>query len=76
MAKQIQQQTGGDLFEITTVTPYPKDYDECVTLAKKELNDSVRPSIADEVKDMAAYDVVFVGYPNWWGTMRMALFTF
>ncbi|MDR2118818.1 MAG: hypothetical protein LBP25_04735 [Tannerellaceae bacterium] len=76
MAKQIQQQTGGDLFEITTVKPYPKDYDECVTLAEQELNDSIRPPLAAEVTDMAAYDVVFVGHPKWCGTMPMALFSF
>ncbi|MDR0711175.1 MAG: NAD(P)H-dependent oxidoreductase [Prevotellaceae bacterium] len=76
VAKQIRQQTGGDLFEITTVKPYPADYDECVKVAKKEQQDSARPPLAAEVKDMAAYDVVFVGYPNWWGTMPQVLFTF
>jgi flavodoxin len=76
MAKQIGQQTAGDLFEITTVKPYPKDYDECIALAKKEQQYNARPAIAAEVKNMAAYDVIFVGYPNWWGTMPQALFTF
>jgi flavodoxin len=76
MAKQIQQQTDGDLFEITTVKSYSKDYDECVAEAKKEQQDNARPPLATEVKDMAVYDVVFVGYPNWWGTMPMALFSF
>jgi flavodoxin len=76
VAKQIQQQTGGDLFEIKTVKPYPTDYNECVDVAKKEQQAGARPSLATEVKDFAAYDVVFVGYPNWWGTMPQALFTF
>jgi flavodoxin len=76
MAKQIQQASGGDLFEIATVKPYPKDYDECVELAKKEQQENVRPALADTVKNFAAYDAVFVGYPNWWGTMPQALFTF
>jgi flavodoxin len=76
MAKQIQQQTGGDLFEIKTVKPYPTDYNECVDVAKKEQQADARPPLADEVKDLTAYDVVFVGYPNWWGTMPQALFTF
>jgi flavodoxin len=76
MAKQIQQQTGGNLFEITTVKAYSKDYDECVAEAKKEQQDNARPALATEIKDMAAYDVIFVGYPNCWGTMPMALFSF
>ena len=76
VAKQIRQQAGGNLFEIATVKPYPKDYDECVKLAKKEQQDDVRPPLAAEVDGLADYDVVFVGYPNWWGTMPMALFTF
>ncbi|MDR2064530.1 MAG: NAD(P)H-dependent oxidoreductase [Prevotellaceae bacterium] len=76
MAKQIQQQTGGDLFEITTVKTYSKDYNECVAEAKKEQQANARPPLANEVKNMADYDVVFVGYPNWWGTMPQALFTF
>jgi flavodoxin len=76
IAKQIQQQTGGDLFEIKTVKPYPTDYNECVDVAKKEQQTNVRPALADTVKNFAVYDVVFVGYPNWWGTMPQALFTF
>jgi flavodoxin len=76
MAKQIQKQTDGDLFEITTVTPYSTDYNECVAQAKKEQQAGARPPLATEVENMAAYDVVFVGYPNWWGSMPMVLFTF
>jgi flavodoxin len=76
IATQIQKQTGGDLFEIKTVKPYPTDYNECVDVAKKEQQADARPAIAGEVKNMADYDVVFVGYPNWWGTMPQVLFTF
>jgi flavodoxin len=76
MAKQIQQQTDADLFEITTVKLYPTEYSECVDVAKKEQQAGTRPPLATEVKNLATYDVVFVGYPNWWGTMPQALFTF
>jgi flavodoxin len=76
MAKQIQQQIGGDLFEITTVKLYPKDYNECVDVAEKEQQANARPALAAEVKNMADYDTVFVGHPKWCGTMPMALFTF
>jgi flavodoxin len=76
MAKQIQQQTGGDLFEIKTVKPYPKDYDGCVDVAKKEQQENARPALTGTVNNFAAYDVVFVGHPKWCGTMPQALFTF
>jgi flavodoxin len=76
MAKQIQRQTGGDLFEIKTVKPYPTDYKECVDVAKKEQQTNARPALADTVKNFSDYDMVFVGYPNWWGTMPQVLFTF
>jgi flavodoxin len=65
IAKQIQQQTGGDLFEIKTVKPYLTDYNECVDVAKKEQQADVRLALADMVKNFATYDMVFVGYPNW-----------
>ncbi|MDR1199658.1 MAG: hypothetical protein LBK94_11735 [Prevotellaceae bacterium] len=76
IAKQIQKQTDGDLFEITASSPYSASYDECVKQAKKEQQDNARPQFTGEVKNMENYDVVFVGYPNWWGTMPMVLFTF
>jgi flavodoxin len=76
MATQIQQQTGGDLFEIKTVKPYPGDYNECIDIAKKEQQANARPALVDAVKNWTDYDVVFIGYPNWWGTMPQALFTF
>jgi flavodoxin len=76
IAKLIQQQTGGDLFEIKTVKPYPTDYNECTDVAKKEQQANAHPALADTIKNFATYDVVFVGYPNWWGTMPQALLTF
>lgn len=76
MAEQINAYCGGDIFEIKTVSPYPSDYGDCVEQAKKEQNEDARPALASKVDDMNDYDVVFVGYPNWWGTMPMAVFNF
>jgi flavodoxin len=69
IAKQIQQHTGGDLFEIVTVKPYPRDYHECVEQAKAELASNAKPALKTKVSGLASYDVVFIGYPNWWGTI-------
>ena len=76
IAKIIQENTEGDLFHIDTVKSYPEDYHETTDVAKKELNSNARPELANSVSDMDSYDVVFLGYPNWWGTMPMAVFTF
>ncbi len=65
----------GELFHIETVTPYAKDYDTCVDQAKKEKNSNVRPEIKGDIQ-VEDYDVIFLGYPNWWGDMPMAVYTF
>jgi flavodoxin len=69
IANQIHEIIGGDIFEIVSVDPYPGDYDEVVKQARKELDREYLPSLKTTVKDMDSYTVVFVGYPNWWGTV-------
>lgn len=76
IAGRIQGKVGGDLLEIKTVKPYPGDYDDCVKQAKQEQADNARPALATELKDLAAYDLIFIGFPDWWGTLPMPLFTF
>jgi flavodoxin len=75
-AELIQEKTGGDIFRIETVSPYPTNYNEVVDMAKMEQEYDSRPKIIAQVNCMEAYDVVFIGYPNWWITMPMAVFTF
>lgn len=76
VARMIQKITGGDLFRIDTVKTYPEDYMETTEVAKKELNEDFRPELTSHLDNVDSYDVVFLGYPNWWGTMPMAVFTF
>ena len=76
IAKFIQKNTGGDLFRIDTTKSYPEDYHETTNVAKKELNSNARPELTNSVPDMDSYNIVFLGYPNWWGTMPMAVYTF
>jgi len=75
-ANMIKEITDGELFHIDTVNEYPEDYTETTNVAKQELRDNVRPELLDHVEDMDSYDVIFLGYPDWWGTMPMAVFTF
>jgi len=75
-ARMIQKLAGGDLFRIETVKDYPSDYEETTDVARQELRQKARPELAGRVDTMADYNVVFLGYPNWWSTMPMAVFTF
>jgi len=76
LAEQIAQATGGDLFEIKTVTPYPNNYDDCIKVARQEQDNNARPAISGKVANIEQYGTVFLCYPNWWGTLPMAVFTF
>lgn len=72
----LQTLTKGDLFKIDTVQSYPTGYHETTAVAKNELRSNARPELLEPLIDVAAYDLIFLGYPNWWGTMPMAVFTF
>ena len=64
-----------DIFEIVADKKYPIKYDDCIEIAKKELRENSRPKLKDNI-DIKEYDIIFVGYPNWWGTMPMLVWTF
>ena len=75
VAEFIQKAVGGDLFEIDTVKPYSESYMTCIEEAKAELRAKARPAIKAYPDNFESYDTIFVGYPNWWGTMPMCMFT-
>jgi flavodoxin len=76
LAEMIAERTHGDLFEIKTVKPYPKEYRPATEAAKQEKEENVRPEIVGELPDLSKYDVVFLGYPIWWSDMPMPVYTF
>ena len=76
VADEIQKNVGGDLFEIKTTNTYPEEYQATTEQAKTEKNNNFRPQLATQVADFSSYDVIFVGYPIWWGTMPMGVFSF
>lgn len=76
IANMISTETGADMFRVTTVKPYPEAYRETTEVARAERDNNARPEINGRVENMADYDIVYVGIPNWWSTMPMALFTF
>lgn len=75
VAKMIAGETGGTLFEIKPAKEYSDNYDKCVDEAKKEKEAGARPAVIDDI-DIDSYDVIFIGYPNWWGDCPMAVYTF
>ena len=76
VAEFIQQNIGGELFHIEPAAAYPDTYDECVALAKKEKNANARPELAKSLESIKEYDVIFLGFPNWWSDMPMPVYTF
>lgn len=75
VAEMIASATGGTLFRIEPATPYPDDYRACTEVAQREKRSKARPAL---VGDIAAeeFDVIFLGYPNWWGDLPMCIYTF
>ena len=76
VATIISEATGGELFEIKTVHTYPGTHKELIDAAKKESEEDARPALATHIKNLKEYDVVFVGFPNWWYDMPQPLYTF
>ncbi len=76
IASWIEKRTGGDLFSIIVDEPYSSDYDECLDRAADEKAANARPTLKTRVEDMEQYDTVFLGFPNWWYTVPMAIHSF
>ena len=71
----IAEIVGADLFEIKSEEGYSDVYKECVMKAKQEYDTNDRPTLAEDI-DISSYDVIYLGYPNWCGTMPMPVWTF
>lgn len=75
LAGFIHDRVGGRMIELKTVRPYPEDYDAVVNEARKEQEANARPEIRTTLDGLDKADTVFIGYPNWWGTLPMPIFT-
>ena len=76
LAGWVQEATGGDLFSIRVTEPYPSDWDECLARANSERGEDARPELAENLGSLDGYDTIFLGYPNWWYGVPMALLSF
>ena len=75
IAEYIQELTGAELFKVEEAVAYPDDYMKCIDVAKKEQQDDARPEIKETLESIDEYDTVYIGFPNWWGTLPMPMFT-
>lgn len=72
----IHELTGADMFKIEQLNPYSKIYNECIAEAQEDQRRNARPELKSYPESIEGYDVIYLGYPNYWSTMPMAVFTF
>lgn len=72
----LQKFTGADLYQIQACQEYPEDYCQCIDLARQDLLRKNRPKLRREPGNLEQYHIIYLGYPNYWGTMPAVVFTF
>ena len=75
VSEYLHEVVGGDLIEIEPVNPYPEGYSDALDPAKKEQQENARPEIANMIEHFDSYEVIYLGYPIWWGTTPMIINT-
>lgn len=75
VADILHKLIGGELMQIKTVKPYPANYEECTEVAKREQQENARPAIENKI-NADDYGIIFLGFPNWWSSMPMPVWTF
>ena len=76
VAAEIQNQTGADTFRLVPAEPYTDDYDALLDIAQEEQRNGAWPAISGSIENFDSYEVVYLGFPNWWGDMPMILYSF
>lgn len=76
VADMIQSNVGGDLFSIRTSVVYPTDGRELIDYAAQEQEENARPELTSHIENLDEYDTIFIGYPNWWADLPMAVYSF
>ncbi len=72
----IKELCGADIFKIEQEKPYSKKYNDCINEAKADRRANARPKLKSNLESIDDYDTIYLGFPNYWGTMPMAVFTF
>ena len=72
----IHRLTGADMFKIEQTKPYSKEYNECIAQAQLDQRNDARPELISYPESIDQYQIIYLGFPNYWSTMPMAVFTF
>jgi len=75
-ARMLAEITGGQLLKLEQAQPYSDQYRTCIAQAKQDMQAQARPEVLNLPENLDAYDEIYLGYPNYWGTMPMAVYTF
>lgn len=76
VASKIKELTGADIFEITPVKPYPKDYQGVLKRSKEEIDKGIKPALSTKIDNIKDYDIILIGSPCWYGTVACPVSTF
>ena len=76
VAGLLEELIPADCFKIEPLQPYSADYNECIAEAQDDQRRDARPELREYPDSLDEYDTIYLGYPNYWGTMPMAVFTF
>lgn len=76
VAAEIHRLTGAEEFRIEMKHPYSKEYNECINEARDDQRKNARPELTGMPESLDSYDTIYLGYPIYWGTAPMAVFTF
>lgn len=76
VARRLAALTGAELFQLVPCQPYSDQYDVCIQQAQDDQRRNARPALEALPERLDGYDTIYLGYPNYWGTMPMCVFTF
>lgn len=72
----LKELTGAESFKLEPIQEYSRNYNECISQAQADQRRNARPELKTYPESLSEYETIYLGYPNYWGTMPMCIFTF
>ena len=76
IAHSIDSRIDADIIELTPAKPYSTDYNTVLMEAQEDQHKNARPELNEHIDNMEQYDIILLGYPNWWASISMPIATF